>query len=85
MAMLSDAAEVRGLDQGLAFALVNLAWSVGALAGAAGGAWVGERLGDAVAYLSLSVLCAGSLAAVLARAELWDRTRQGTAAEKLIE
>jgi len=85
MAMLSDAAEARGLDQGLAFALVNLAWSVGALAGAVGGAWVGERLGDAAAYLSLSVLCAVSLAAVLARAELWDRTPHGTAAEKPIE
>jgi MFS family permease len=85
MAMLSDGAEARGLDQGLAFALINLAWSVGALAGAAGGAWVGERLGDSAAYLSLSALCVVSLAALAARAELWGRHRQGTAAEKPIE
>ena len=81
MAMLSDGAEARGLDQGLAFALINLAWSVGALCGAAGGAWVGETLGDGAAYLSLSALCAGSLAALAARVAL----RQGTAAEKPIE
>jgi MFS family permease len=85
MAMLSDGAEARGLDQGLAFALINLAWSVGALCGAAGGAWVGERLGDATAYLSLSVLCAGSLAAVIARARLFHLDRQGIPAEKPIE
>jgi predicted MFS family arabinose efflux permease len=81
MAMLSDGAEARGLDQGLAFALINLAWSVGALCGAAGGAWVGETLGDSAAYLSLSALCAGSLAAMAARVAL----RQGTAAGKPIE
>jgi MFS family permease len=85
MAMLSDGAEARGLDQGLAFALINLAWSVGALCGAAGGAWVGESVGDAVAYLSLSALCACSLAAAVVRAGLPDRARQGTPAEKPIE
>jgi MFS family permease len=85
MAMLSDGAEARGLDQGLAFALINLAWSVGALCGAVGGAWVGEGLGDAAAYLSLSALCAGTLAAVVARAELSDRGPQRTPAEKPIE
>ena len=81
MAMLSDGAEARGLDQGLAFALINLAWSVGALCGAAGGAWVGETFGDSAAYLSISALCAGTLAAMAARVAL----RQGTAAEKPIE
>jgi MFS family permease len=85
MAMLSDGAEAFGLDQGLAFALINLAWSVGALAGAAGGAWVGQRLGDAAAYLSLSALCVASLVALVAQADLWGGRRQGTPAEKPIE
>ena len=48
------------------------------------GTWVGERLGDAAAYLSLSALCAGSLAAVLARARVFDLDRQGIPAEKPI-
>jgi MFS family permease len=54
IAMLSDGAEARGIDQGFAIALTNLAWSSGALAGAAGGAKVGEELGDPVAYLALA-------------------------------
>jgi MFS family permease len=57
MALLSDAAEARGVHQGFAFALTNLAWASGALLGAAGGAKVGEEVGDATAYLALAGLC----------------------------
>jgi MFS family permease len=62
MAMLSDGAEARGLDQALAFAVMNLAWSAGETGGAAGGARLGEATADAVSYLLLAVVCAVTFA-----------------------
>jgi predicted MFS family arabinose efflux permease len=56
MAMLSSAAEDRGLDYGYAFALLNLAWAPGQSAGAALGGTVAEATSDAVPYLALSSL-----------------------------
>lgn len=61
-AMLSDAAEVRGLDQGFAFALMNLGWAVGQMSGSFGGAQLGEHLGDAAAYSALAVVCLATVA-----------------------
>ena len=57
MAMLSDGAERVGLEQGLAFGLMNLTWATGQTLGNLGGARVGEAAGDEVAYLLLSALC----------------------------
>jgi MFS family permease len=57
MAMLSDGAEARGLEQGYAVALTNLAWSTGQTLGSAGGARLGEAYGDALPYLTLAGLC----------------------------
>jgi predicted MFS family arabinose efflux permease len=65
MAMLSDAAEASGLDQGLAFALSNLAWAVGHLAGAGAGGALAEATSDAVPYGLLGVICAATLAFVM--------------------
>ena len=65
MAMLSDAAEAAGLDQGLAFALSNLAWAVGHLVGAGGGGALAEATADAVPYALLGVICAATLAGVM--------------------
>jgi MFS family permease len=56
MALLSNAAEERGLDYGYAFALLNLAWAPGQTAGAALGGTVAEASSDAVPYLALSSL-----------------------------
>ena len=64
MAMLSDGAEDRGLDQGYAVALTNLAWSTGQTLGSAGGARLGEAYGDALPYLALAAACALTLAAL---------------------
>jgi MFS family permease len=64
MAMLSDGAEDRGLEQGMAVALTNLAWSTGQTLGSAGGARLGETHGDALPYLLLAAACALTLAAV---------------------
>jgi MFS family permease len=64
MAMLSDGAEDRGIDQGYAVALINLAWASGQTGGAAGGARLGQAYGDALPYLALAALCALTLAAL---------------------
>ena len=66
MAMLSDGADDRGLEQGFAIALTNLAWSTGQTLGSAGGARLGEAYGDALPYLALAALCAATLAALAA-------------------
>jgi MFS family permease len=64
MAMVSDGAEARGVDQGYAVALLNLAWASGQTAGAAGGARLGQAYGDALPYLGLACLCALTLLAL---------------------
>lgn len=48
MAMLSEAAETGGLDQGFAAALVNMAWAAGQTLGALAGGAVAKSAGDAV-------------------------------------
>lgn len=64
MAMLSDGAEDRNIEQGYAVALVNLAWSTGQTLGSAGGARLGEAYGDALPYLTLAGVCALTLLAL---------------------
>lgn len=64
MAMLSDAAEGAGVEQGFAFALVNLAWGGGQMAGGGLGAAVAEATADAVPYAALAALCAITLVGV---------------------
>jgi MFS family permease len=65
MAMLSDAAEAHGLEQGFAAALMNLAWAAGQIAGAGGGGAVAKSAGDALPTASVAALCALTLAFVL--------------------
>jgi predicted MFS family arabinose efflux permease len=64
MAMISDGADDRGVDQAYAVALINLAWSTGQTIGSAGGARLGQAYGDAVPYLTLAAACAITLAAL---------------------
>ncbi len=66
MAMLSEAADHRGLDQGLAAGLMNLAWAGGQIIGAGGGGAVAKSAGDALPVLIASGMCAATLA-LLAR------------------
>jgi MFS family permease len=63
MALLSDAAEHEGLHQGFAFALVNLAWAVGQVAGSGGGGGLAKITTDAVPLLAVAALCLLTLAA----------------------
>lgn len=67
MALLSDTAEARGLDLGFAFALANLAWAAGQMVGASGGARLAELTSQGVPYIVVAILCAGTLAALIAR------------------
>jgi MFS family permease len=67
MAMLSDGAEAVGLEQGLAFGLMNLTWATGQSLGNLGGARLGEAAGDELPYLLLSALCVACFAVLRAR------------------
>lgn len=61
MALISDASEQVGLDQGPAFALTNIAWGGGIVFGSAVGGAVAEATADAVPYLVVALLCALTL------------------------
>jgi len=67
MSMLSDGADAVGLEQGLAFGLMNLTWATGQSLGDVGGARLGEAAGDEVAYLLLSALCVAAFVVLRAR------------------
>ncbi|CAA9463531.1 MAG: Uncharacterized MFS-type transporter [uncultured Solirubrobacteraceae bacterium] len=59
-ALLADVAEELGIAQGLGFALVNLAWAAGQTVGSAGSARLAQAAGDALPFVVLAALCAGS-------------------------
>ncbi len=69
MAMLSDGAESSGVDQGLAFGIVNLGWGLGHTVGAIAVPAVADAFSDDLAYGVLAALAAGTLAMLLARRE----------------
>jgi MFS family permease len=62
MTMVSNLAEERGLPFGYASALMNLAWAPGQTLGAAGAGALAHATADAVPYLTLSGVCALTLA-----------------------
>jgi MFS family permease len=61
MALLSDGADAAGLHQGLAFALVNVAWASSQTVGAAGGGGAADALGDGAVYAALAAVMALAL------------------------
>jgi MFS family permease len=61
MAMLSDAAEHTGLDQAYAFALVNLAWAIGQVAGSVSSGALAEATSDVVPFGVVAAMCALTL------------------------
>ena len=71
MSMASDEAEATGLDYAFGFALVNLAWAPAIVAGAAGGGALADATSDTVPYLTLSALCALTLAALWRSVRSW--------------
>jgi MFS family permease len=69
-ALLSDAADRRGIAQGLALAIMNLAWALGQTAGAAGSGRLADAAGEAVPYVVLAVTCAVTFAVLRTRRAL---------------
>src|SRR5262245_16188214 len=66
-ALVSDQADVIGLDQGVAGALMNLSWAGGQVLGSMLGGALADATADAAAYAVLVAACLVSLALVLAR------------------
>lgn len=64
MAMLSEAADAHRLDQGLAAALMNLAWAGGQILGSAAGGAAAKAAGDGVPTAAAAALCLLTLLAV---------------------
>ena len=64
MSMITDEAELHGLDYGYAFALVNIAWAPGQAGGSAIGGAIASATSDAVPYLALAAVCAATLLAL---------------------
>jgi MFS family permease len=64
MAMLSDAAELHGLDQGLAAALMNLAWAAGQIVGSGVGGALAKAAGDAFPMAVTAGLCVATLGVI---------------------
>jgi MFS family permease len=66
MAMLSDAADQAGLNQGFAFALLNLAWAAGQVLGGGGGGALAKAAGEFAPAAVAAALCALTLATTVA-------------------
>jgi MFS family permease len=82
MAMLSDGAESSGVDQGLAFGIVNLGWGLGHTVGAIAIPAVADASSNDVAYGLLATLAAGTLIMLLARRESIARAIDVAAADR---
>jgi hypothetical protein len=71
--MLSDGAESSGVDQGLAFGIVNLGWGLGHTTGAVAIPAVADATSNDAAYAVLAVVTAVTLAWFLLRRESVER------------
>jgi MFS family permease len=83
-ALLSDAAEATGLEQGYAFALVNLAWAGGQVIGGSGGAGLADRTSDALPYVIIAALCGLTMVLLMSSraAERWSAPRPRAVPER---
>jgi MFS family permease len=61
MALLSEGAHSKQLDQGLAFGLGNLAWALGQAIAAAGSGALAQATGDWVPYFLLALACLATI------------------------
>ncbi len=77
MALLSEGAHNKHLDQGLAFGLGNLAWALGQAIAAAGSGALAQATADWVPYFLLALACLATLTVVPSFAkDLTARLRQ---------
>src|SRR5829696_4885279 len=79
IATLSDGAERHGIEQAIAFALVNVAWAFGQTAGSAGSARLADATSDRLPYILLAVACAVTFAILRSRGRpaVVDAARDG--------
>ena len=61
MVLVSEGAQERRLDQGLAFGLGNLAWAAGQAISAAGGGALAQATSDLLPYSLLAAACVVTL------------------------
>ena len=61
MTLVSEGAQHRRLDQGLAFGLANLSWAAGQAVAAVGGGALAQASSDLVPYSLLAAACAATL------------------------
>jgi MFS family permease len=61
MTLVSEGAQERRLDQGLAFGLGNLAWAAGQAIAASGGGALAQATSDLLPYSLLAVACVVTL------------------------
>jgi MFS family permease len=66
MALLADAAQEFGLHQGLAAALINLAWGAGQVIGSGAGGALAKGGGDALPMVATAALCVVTFAGLRA-------------------
>jgi len=64
MTLVSEGAQHRRLDQGLAFGLANLAWAVGQAVAASGSGALAQVTSDLVPYTLLAAACVATLGLV---------------------
>jgi predicted MFS family arabinose efflux permease len=60
-AIVADGADAAGLDHAFGFALANLAWAPGTIAGSMVGGALAESAGDETTYVMLAAVCLGTL------------------------
>jgi predicted MFS family arabinose efflux permease len=63
-AIVADGADAAGLDHAFGFALANLAWAPGTIAGSMVGGALAESAGDETTYVMLAAVCLGTLLVV---------------------
>jgi MFS family permease len=80
MTMLSDAAELGGVEQGFAAALVNMAWAAGQTVGAVAGGAIAKAAGDGVPTGATAGLCLVTLLIVGWRSATAPAAGDGTSA-----
>ena len=77
MSLLSKGAKLRGLDQGLAFGLGNLAWASGQAIAAAGSGVLAQATSDLVPYCLLAAACLATLVTIRVRRRQAERPASG--------
>ena len=75
MALLTNAAEARGLQYGYAFALINVMWAPGQVLGSVAGGSLAQATSDRVPYAVIALVCATTFFALHGRRDAHHQAR----------